>query len=133
MLLLSPTRHSLTNWATIATDGRNLIYYQILLNDHRVGIARSYFSGSTVNGLREIIEVDILMNRNFAFHNSPPIMSTFLFDYRTVFTHEAGHALGLGHANARPAVMFPYVSPGEHRRIPNAVDIAGVRALNYSR
>ncbi|MDR4459056.1 MAG: matrixin family metalloprotease [Nitrospirales bacterium] len=48
-------------------------------------------------------------------------------DLATVFAHEVGHALGLGHSSVREALMYPYYF-GPHRYLAQD-DINGIKAL----
>lgn len=51
------------------------------------------------------------------------------YDYQSVFTHELGHALGLGHTTYDDCVMFPTSSPNSTRRNLGDDDIAGIEAI----
>ncbi len=50
-------------------------------------------------------------------------------DLQGIATHEAGHALGLGHSGAPGSVMTPFVIPGDTLRDLGADDVAGLQAI----
>ncbi len=49
------------------------------------------------------------------------------YDLETVFVHEIGHALGMGHSASTSAVMYPYYQGIQD--FPNTDDIAGVQSI----
>ena len=71
-------------------------------------------------------EADVGMNTRFDWSDTLPPPSG-AFDAETVFLHEFGHVLGLGHSSASGAVMEPvYAGP---RRALHADDINGISLL----
>ena len=69
-----------------------------------------------------------LDNRNFTWHiGDADAIPSGAFDVQTVWTHEKGHGLGLGHSNVDGAVMEPYYE-GVRRVLPQD-DIDGVTFL----
>lgn len=50
-------------------------------------------------------------------------------DLESVFIHEVGHLLGLGHSQVAQAIMFPSISYGVQKRTLQPDDIAGIQAL----
>lgn len=65
-------------------------------------------------------------NRNFTWSTTCANVSG-QFDLQTVYLHELGHALGLGHSNDTQAVMYAYYT-GAHCQL-HQDDIDGVSAL----
>ena len=69
-------------------------------------------------------------NRDFKWYAGEAIPSLFpsnYFDLETVYLHEFGHGLGLGHSNVNGAVMEPYYE-GVRRTLHND-DISGITFL----
>jgi len=132
MLNLNGFRHSGLWENSMTRDHRNRVYRQAIGIHNAGGIARRHWSGNFVNGLHEIVEVDILLNVSHPFANNLPGSSTY-FDVFTTFMHELGHVIGLGHAPMRPNVMFESLAPGEQRRTLQVHDREGVSILNYNR
>jgi len=78
-----------------------------------------------------IDESDIIVNSvgTFDIYSGPIANSTVglkTTDFRRVVLHELGHSIGLGHEEALPAVMAPFVSDIDSLQED---DIAGVEAL----
>jgi len=108
---------NLTNWAN---DGINLIGLSNLgqLPSYLLGKTITTFSGcSTPNGLQwNLIEVDILLNRDIDWWtgNGPPMGNRF--DLETAILHEMGHAHLLQHNNNLNSPMYFQLAEGAMRR-----------------
>ena len=92
-------------------------------------------AGSYINGLPEYVEVNILLNTAHPFANEA-WGCRYRYDVYTVFLHEAGHALGVGHTTRSDFrymmnVMWPGIRPGEHRRFLGNYDLHALWWLNY--
>lgn len=69
-----------------------------------------------------------LDNSNFTWYIGPEAgIAGGQYDAQTVWTHEFGHALGLGHSNVEGAIMEPFYE-GVRRNL-HSDDIAGISAL----
>jgi len=94
-------------------DGYNDVAWLALKGKNVLGVA---WSGTSID------EVDIALNTKFPWNTSGDD-----FDVETVYLHENGHALGLGHSEVVGAVMEP-VYDGI-RRILDQDDIDGISFL----
>ena len=72
------------------------------------------------------IQTGITFNSNFGWSIYTGPIRSGAYDFQRVAVHELGHALGLGHEDAVPAIMHTQTGSIEH---PQADDIAGVRAI----
>lgn len=72
-------------------------------------------------------EVDIDVNTSYPWHNSG---AAGYYDVQSVFTHELGHMLGLGHSDVNTATMWPTVGKGDTTwSTLDPDDIAGIKAI----
>ena len=94
-------------------DGYNDVAWLVVRGNGILGVA---WSGTSID------EVDIALNTQFNWNTNGND-----FDVETVFLHENGHALGLGHSNVVGAVMEP-VYDGVRRSL-DSDDIAGITFL----
>lgn len=69
-----------------------------------------------------ITEADINFNPSHPIDTSP---NSAEYDMGSIFTHEVGHALGLGHSNDGNAVMYPTFDEQEVRTV-NSDDSDGI-------
>jgi len=94
-------------------DGYNDVAWLALKGKNVLGVA---WSGTSID------EVDIALNTKFTWNTIGDD-----FDVETVYLHENGHALGLGHSEVIGAVMeAEYAGP---RRVLNQDDIDGISFL----
>ena len=80
-----------------------------------------------------LVETNIIFNNkyNWAVYDGPETSFPFvgIYDFRRTAVHELGHALGLGHEEDAPSIMFPFARLGDTITRPTADDIAGVAAI----
>jgi len=79
----------------------------------------------------QIIETDIIINRNFQFY-SGHLDKTNKFNLESLFIHEFGHALGLNHINSPNNVMNPILRPNEERLIITQDIIDSLKCGGYN-
>ena len=94
-------------------DGNNDVAWLRLSSSNTLGVA---WSGTSTD------EVDIALNTKFTWNTNGND-----YDVETVYLHENGHALGLGHSTVVGAVMEP-VYDGVRRSL-HSDDVAGITTL----
>lgn len=113
--------HSLRNFPS--NDGTCRIYKVYKGKGSGTYIARNYY-WTTSNG-NYIVESDIGINGDYPSSNGA---LPDRYDVRTIFTHEIGHTVGLGHSAISDAVMYSYYSVGIEKRVLKWDDISGIYA-----
>jgi len=93
-------------------DGNNDVGWMAIRGGNILGVT---WTGTTID------EADMALNTKFTWD-----VTGGQYDVETVFLHENGHALGLGHSEDIKAVMYP--SYQKVARTLDADDIAGVSA-----
>ena len=95
-------------------DGNNDVAWLALRDANTLGVT---WSGTTTD------EADIALNTNFPWATD----GVNNFDVETVFLHENGHVVGLGHSEYNTAIMYPsYQGPN---RVLQQDDIDGITFL----
>ncbi len=109
--------NTMTSYAVL--DGYN--------NVTRISTTQDYLAQCTwwTSG-GKITEADINFNPSYSWSTNP---TGAQFDIQTIFTHELGHALGLGHSTSSTAVMKPTFSHHERLRTISSDDISGIDAI----
>lgn len=113
-------RHSKT--AFPRQDAMNGIY-RVAVSDDYVAYTYRYVSHSIIT------EADINLNMNWGWANSA---QPNCFDVWSVFMHEVGHAIGIGHSTKTDAVMYKYVYKNYTRRDLTSDDRNAVYANYHS-
>jgi uncharacterized protein (TIGR03382 family) len=86
--------------------------------------------GAACNGTRcAPLSGDLHFNDRFNFVVGNGNATSERFDLETTALHELGHSLGLGHSAVPSAVMYAYAPVVGTKRVLEADDIAGIRAL----
>ena len=93
-------------------DSVNAIY-RVSTNDNYVAQTTYYSSNSIIK------EADVNINMRYKWANSA---QAGCYDVWSVFTHEAGHAVGIGHSDSKSAVMYPTVYVNTTRRTLSTED-----------
>jgi hypothetical protein len=114
-----------------ATDGKNVVQFG---NDPRAGVIAvtnvwGFFSGPART--REIVEWDMILDRDFDWSNSSQ-SDPGAMDLLNIVVHELGHAWGMGHPSdsCTEETMYRFATEGEiKKRDLNTGDIAGIRDL----
>lgn len=111
------TTHSKTAYPK--KDGMNAIY-AVSDEDDYVAKCTWYYSGNYV------IEADINLNMKYQWANSA---QSGRYDVWSVFMHEVGHAVGMGHSSSTSAVMYSVAKKNYTRRSLHTYDRQGIAAL----
>lgn len=119
LTMVKDTSHSLVNYPT--RDSDNCIYKMSTgTNDY---VAQTY---SWYTSAGKITEFDINFNMYYPYTNGQ--LSGY-YDTYSVFLHEAGHAIGMGHSSYKSSVMYPYVYKDTLRRTLSDDDILGAKTI----
>lgn len=101
-------------------DGKNIIYFVKEWKEQersRRATAKIWWNGDLIK------EVDIVFNiKHFSFDYDGVIFglgAINTIDFKTVMTHEFGHAIGLNHYNDKTSIMYPYLESGETKALSN--------------
>jgi len=111
--------------------GYNTISFGTYENANVIGVTTvwGYFTGPP--GQREIIEAHVLLNDDFVWGDADT--NAALMDIQNIFTHEIGHAAGMGDLYedaASEETMYGYSSEGEtKKRDLYKGDITGITKL----
>jgi predicted secreted protein len=97
-------------------DGYNDVAWLQLRSRNTLGV--TWYSTS-------IDEADMALNTKFSWSTDADGVNDY--DVETVFLHENGHVLGLGHSNVPTAVMYAYY--GGERLVLDQDDIDGITSL----
>jgi len=114
-----------TSGASLANNGKNEIFFRNASNGSVIASTYWWYNGSY-----QLIDADIVFyDGGFTFFTGTSGCSGGFY-IEDVTTHEAGHALGLGHSGVSGATMLPSMgSCSTEPRSLDADDVAGVEAL----
>ena len=97
-------------WGCGKMDGVSEVGWVRAPNAPQSGLTCSVWSLSDSNGdgYQDLIESDIALNTRFGWRTTGSRCSGKSNYVSEVLTHEFGHAIGIGHAPAKPGVMYAY-------------------------
>ena len=120
---------------TAGTDEKNEIYFASISDANVLGYTIVWSTRSRGPLLGQIVEADMVIDDdNWDWYTQSSVAGTEQIDFWSVFTHEAGHWVGMGHTDTETwceeQTMYPSISNGDStKRILGDGDIAGVSAL----
>ena len=122
---------------TVYPDGINEIYFGDIPDQGVIAMAIVWGIWQGPPGQREIVEFDMVFDDEWVWGNAGEsnevaLGDTSVMDYWNIFTHEIGHAAGMGHPNdsCTEETMYRFSQEGEtKKRTLNSGDIAGISAL----
>jgi hypothetical protein len=122
---------------TSSTDGQNEIYFADISDPGVLGYTIVWYTRSRGRFVGQIVESDMVIDDDgdwfwYTGTDGGPIGSAI--DFWGVFTHEAGHWVGMGHTKTtdlcNEQTMYPYIGAGDlSKRILETGDTTGVFAL----
>lgn len=106
-------------------DSRNTIRFEVLGEDRPAAITYLWSRERKHGRVPYLFRIVINSSFNFVDGSAPDGI-----DLLSVITHEAGHAIGMGHTDCADETMFRWITYGEtKKRDLHAGDIAGLNAL----
>ena len=120
---------------TTSTDGRNEVYFDAIAQSGVLGYTIVWYSRIGPRRSRGIVEADIVVeDGDWNWWSGAVTITNEQLDLGAVFTHEAGHYVGLGHTNqtteCAEQTMYPSLSSGDASKQSLGVgDIAGIEDL----
>jgi hypothetical protein len=93
----------------------------------QVEIAGTSAAGSAADGVLGCAvagNITLLTGWNWFTGADPTTIGAGQYDFETIVMHELGHAIGLGHSGDTGSVMYPYLAPGQARRVVTTQDMS---------
>lgn len=135
-------QRAMATWNRIPADQPRFVLAKDGQRDVSIRFCRGQWQGDTIDLGRTQFEAHprngsvttATVELNECDHRLAPPGDTAAerLDLQSVMTHELGHVLGLGHGDARDAVMFPSGS-GTTTRVPSADDETALAAIYLGR
>jgi hypothetical protein len=119
---------------TSGTDGKNEIYFASISDQGVLGYTIVWYTRSRGRFVGQIVESDMVIDDDdWSWYTDGAAIGSGI-DFWGVFTHEAGHWVGMGHTKTtdlcNEQTMYPYISSGDlSKRSLEVGDIAGISAL----
>ena len=123
---------------TSSTDGANEIYFASITQENVLGYTIVWSTRSRGPFLGGIVEADMVIDSDaeWSWYTGEDAggIATGQIDFWSVFTHEAGHWVGMGHTDTTDLcldqTMYPSISSDDSsKRALGVGDIAGVSSL----
>lgn len=121
---------------TSGTDGQNEIYFASIGDEDVLGYTIVWYTRSRGPFIGGIVESDMVIDSGpeWDWYTGDDSAGNSQIDFWSVFTHEAGHWVGMGHTDTSDLcadqTMYPYISSGDSsKRALGVGDIAGVSSL----
>jgi hypothetical protein len=117
------------------TDGKNEIYFASISKANVLGYTIVWSTRSRGPLLGGIVEADMVIDDdNWKWYTGTGTAGTGQIDFWSVFTHEAGHWVGMGHTDTETwceeQTMYPSISRGDSdKRSLGVGDTAGILSL----
>jgi len=119
---------------TSSTDGKNEIYFASITDAGVLGYTIVWSTRSRGRFVGQIVESDMVIDDDdWSWYTDGAAIGSGI-DFWGVFTHEAGHWVGMGHTKTtdlcNEQTMYPYISSGDSsKRSLEVGDAAGISAL----
>jgi hypothetical protein len=121
---------------TSGTDGENEIYFASISQLGVLGYAIVWYTRSRGPFIGGIVEADMVIDSDgeWNWYTGDGSIGKEQYDFWSVFTHEAGHWVGMGHTDTTELclkqTMYPSISAEDStKRVLGDGDIAGVSSL----
>ncbi len=123
---------------TSGTDGMNEVYFASISDPGVLGYTIVWYTRSRGRFVGQIVESDMVIDNDYEwswFTNADVAgIDTGDIDFWSVFTHEAGHWVGMGHTKTtdlcNDQTMYPSIGAGDSsKRVLGVGDTTGISAL----
>lgn len=120
---------------TSSPDQQNEIYFASIDDTNVLGYTIVWYTRSRGRFVGQIVEADMVIDTGWSWYtDNDELTDDNLIDFWSVFTHEAGHWVGMGHTDTSNLcsgqTMYPSISSGDSsKRVLGEGDVFGVHAL----